>query len=326
MQYSKILSAMFLLPLSLTLAGCLTSPSQRSETVYAQSLTKAQIEQIKINQQMKIKQEQKQKIIQNNSHSRTVYVHQPYQPYPVNSAASRNDANRVPTNSQPPAQPNQQGQYSRRQDEWNRRAREAAQVKEAKRNSLNTYAHEEARRQERAAEEARQIEQAKQNSLQTLATDEARRQERAAAEAQQIEQARQHAHAAAREDARRQERAAEEARQIELAKQESLRTYAEEEARRQQAQAAQKDVALPVIAPQPEVPTVPTVPTAVPVPAAEEWQPSEGHLVRAGDLIMELKKNNGGINPSHKEMVTHIRTNMGVSSEQAEAILGELGL
>lgn len=56
------------------------------------------------------------------------------------------------------------------------------------------------------------------------------------------------------------------------------------------------------------------------------WFPSEGHLVRAGDQVMELKRSKHGINPTHEEMARHLVANMGVTAAQAEKILEELGL
>ena len=76
----------------------------------------------------------------------------------------------------------------------------------------------------------------------------------------------------------------------------------------------------------------PTAVSAVPVEADAAWFPSEGHLVYAGDLVMELKTSKHGINPSHEEMVQYLQANMkrfprmGVNAAQAEKILEELGL
>jgi hypothetical protein len=256
MQYSKILTAMLVSPLPLIVAGCLTSPNQKTESIYEQSVRRAQIEQLKIDQQKKAEQQQ---IVQNNNRSQRVYVNQPQQPYPVNPPAPRNDVNRAQVNPLSPVQPSQQGGYNRRQDDLKRQATETAQLEQARQNSLATQASEEARRQERAAEEARQIEQATQ---------------------------------------------------------ESLRTHAEETARRQQAAAVASQPVVPQPVVQPE-------PVAVPAP---EWEPNSGHLVRAGEFIMELKRSKGGISPSHTEMAQHIQANMGVSAGQAEKILEELGL
>lgn len=76
----------------------------------------------------------------------------------------------------------------------------------------------------------------------------------------------------------------------------------------------------------------PAAVSAVPVEADAAWFPSEGHLVYAGDLVMELKTSKHGINPSHEEMVQYLQANMkrfprmGVNAAQAEKILEELGL
>ncbi len=285
MQYSKILKAMLILPLPLIVTGCPTSLNQRQESIFEQSVRKAQIEELKI-EQLKIEQqqraEQQQRIIENNNRFQRASANQPSPPYLVNPPAQRRDIHRAQANVLPPVQ--QKG-YNRGQDDLNRQATEAAQLEQARQNSLATQASEQRRRQERAAEEARQLEQARQNSLATHA----------------------------REEARRQERAAEEARQIERATQESLRTHAEETARRQQAAAAS----------QPAVPQAVIQPSVVPVP---EWEPNSGHLVRAGELVMELKRSKGGISPTHTEMASHLHANMGVTAAQAEKILEELGL
>lgn len=175
------------------LGGCLTLPNHQTEPVYSQSLTKAQIEQLKIEQQQRA--EQQQRIIQNNNRSQRVYVNQPY-PYLVNPPAQRMDVHRAQTNVLPtvqpiqPVQPIQQGGYHRRQDDLNRQAIEAAQLEQARQNSLATHAHEEVRRQQAAAaEEARQIEQATQESLRTHAEETARRQQAAAASQPAVPQA-----------------------------------------------------------------------------------------------------------------------------------------
>lgn len=62
------------------------------------------------------------------------------------------------------------------------------------------------------------------------------------------------------------------------------------------------------------------------------WFPSEGHLVYAGDLVMELKRSKHGINPSHEEMAQYLQANMkrfpnmSVTAAQSEKVLEELGL
>lgn len=77
------------------------------------------------------------------------------------------------------------------------------------------------------------------------------------------------------------------------------------------------------VAPVP-APVAPVEPAA-PVAPAPEWHPNEGQLVRAGDLVVALRRA-GGVYPTHAAMVTHIQNNMGVSAQQAERILEELGL
>lgn len=72
--------------------------------------------------------------------------------------------------------------------------------------------------------------------------------------------------------------------------------------------------------------TRPSVRPMSPVTQKGEWEPVSGHLVLAGDLLMELKRSKGGKTPSHKEMSYHLQSNMELSSYQAEKILDELGL
>lgn len=57
-----------------------------------------------------------------------------------------------------------------------------------------------------------------------------------------------------------------------------------------------------------------------------EWEPSNGHVVRAGALVMELRRSKDGVNPARDEMITYLLANMDVTAVQAEKILEELGL
>jgi hypothetical protein len=65
-------------------------------------------------------------------------------------------------------------------------------------------------------------------------------------------------------------------------------------------------------------------------PPAQDWHPTEGHLVKAGELVMELQRRNGGVKPSHAAMVAHLQANMqapfAVTAPQAERVLEEMGL
>lgn len=294
MKITKVMT----LTIPFLLGGCLTEPMYQSDEVSNQSRTRTQIEQTQIQMQ------QKQKITQKNK-SQTINVNQYYQPYPIYLEAQRRADQRAGIIQQPAGHRQQRAEYYRRQDELNRQAKEAQeyqarQMAQARQNSLATAAHEQARRQDLAAQEARDIEQAKQNSLHTQAQEQARRQ------AEQDGAAR---NAAAREN----ERQREEARQIEQATQESLRTYAQEEANRQQAAQQSHAIAQP---PSPPVANV----------VANTWEPNSGHLVRAGELVMELKRGNGGNTPSHGAMASHIQSNMALTSAQAELVLQELGL
>ena len=57
-----------------------------------------------------------------------------------------------------------------------------------------------------------------------------------------------------------------------------------------------------------------------------KWKPSEGELVRAGDLVMGLKNDKGGSIPTHGEMQSHLQSSMGLSGQQADKFLGKLGI
>jgi hypothetical protein len=68
------------------------------------------------------------------------------------------------------------------------------------------------------------------------------------------------------------------------------------------------------------------LPPSSPSESDAEWNPNEGQLVRAGELVMELQRQNGNVRPSHAAMATHIRTHMGLTAPQAEKVLEEMGL
>ena len=79
--------------------------------------------------------------------------------------------------------------------------------------------------------------------------------------------------------------------------------------------------------PQPmevQEPTV-VIPDNIPQKEQEEWHPKEGDLVRAGELIMKLKKEKEG-NPTNEEMVSYLHNHMAITPSQAHLILEELGL
>jgi hypothetical protein len=106
----------------------------------------------------------------------------------------------------------------------------------------------------------------------------------------------------------REKASAEETRRMREATENFLRTFREEEG-------GQKSISQgSVVAPS----------VAAPQPA--EWQPLDGQVVRAGELVMELKKNKGGASPSHAEMLAYLQVQMGLTSFQAEKILDELGI
>lgn len=59
--------------------------------------------------------------------------------------------------------------------------------------------------------------------------------------------------------------------------------------------------------------------------AVNDWEPNEGHLVRAGELVMDLKRDLGRA-PTVGEMQNYLQANMGLSSSEANKVLEELGL
>lgn len=62
-----------------------------------------------------------------------------------------------------------------------------------------------------------------------------------------------------------------------------------------------------------------------PEPAAD-WVPLEGQLLRAGELVMDLKKKNGGKKPTLAEAMTYLQAQMNLTAQQVTLILDELGI
>ena len=58
----------------------------------------------------------------------------------------------------------------------------------------------------------------------------------------------------------------------------------------------------------------------------EEWEPSSGDVVRAGDLLKELWQGNNGVPLTNEEMINCLVANMFVSSAQARKILEAMDL
>lgn len=67
------------------------------------------------------------------------------------------------------------------------------------------------------------------------------------------------------------------------------------------------------------------IPEKAPIDQHVEWHPKEGDLVRAGELVMELKQKKDS-KPTNEEMSLYLQNNMAVSASQAHLILEELGL
>jgi hypothetical protein len=57
----------------------------------------------------------------------------------------------------------------------------------------------------------------------------------------------------------------------------------------------------------------------------QQWEPSDGDLVRAGELVMILKREKG-TSPSGSEMLSCLQGKMGIPALRAKIILEELGL
>ncbi|MBX9804750.1 MAG: hypothetical protein K2Y18_03225 [Alphaproteobacteria bacterium] len=73
-------------------------------------------------------------------------------------------------------------------------------------------------------------------------------------------------------------------------------------------------------------PLPPTLPAPHPSSPDPDWNPNEGHIVKAGELVMELKGENGGVVPKYGAMISHIQTKMNLNAHQAEKVLEELGI
>lgn len=67
------------------------------------------------------------------------------------------------------------------------------------------------------------------------------------------------------------------------------------------------------------------IPEKVQADQYAEWHPKEGDLVRAGELVMNLKQEKKR-NPTNEEMTSYLKEKMAISSSQAHLILEELGL
>ena len=57
---------------------------------------------------------------------------------------------------------------------------------------------------------------------------------------------------------------------------------------------------------------------------AAEWEPSSMDLIHAGELMMELRRDNNDITPTREKMVKHLASKMGISDNKAKKILEEL--
>jgi hypothetical protein len=67
---------------------------------------------------------------------------------------------------------------------------------------------------------------------------------------------------------------------------------------------------------------------ALQAPAVDnvDWEPNEGVLVRAGDLLMQQKRDNGGVTPAREAMSLNLQNQMGLSADQALQVIDELGV
>ncbi len=60
-------------------------------------------------------------------------------------------------------------------------------------------------------------------------------------------------------------------------------------------------------------------------PAANNWQPNDGHIVLAGEIVMNQQRELGR-RPSVQEMQQKLQALMGLSAAQASTIIDEMGL
>jgi hypothetical protein len=67
---------------------------------------------------------------------------------------------------------------------------------------------------------------------------------------------------------------------------------------------------------------------ALEAPAADnvDWEPNEGVLVRAGELLMQQKRENGGVTPAREAMSLNLQNQMSLSADQALQVIDELGV
>ncbi|HQS84056.1 MAG: hypothetical protein B7Y25_06440 [Alphaproteobacteria bacterium 16-39-46] len=162
----------------------------------------------------------------------------------------------------------------------------------------------------REAEDARlyqetlDIERAQQESLHSHAEEERRRHQ----EAWQMEQALENSRG--RYEVQEHHRQQQEALEMQHVQEESRRMYEEQE-RRQKT----------VVAPQPQEPVYQEPPVGGPV----VWEPNTKTMRLSGNCVMELQRELGYA-PTHIEMLQALQQRVGLTAEQSEIMLMEMGL
>jgi len=110
------------------------------------------------------------------------------------------------------------------------------------------------------------------------------------------------------------------------AKRQSLITHQQEEARRQQLRAQeQRDIAEATRRSMETYNAEQAARNQASQGTHNDWQPNEGQIVRAGELVMSLQRELGR-QPSASEMNTKLQSSMGLSRAQSAKVIDELGL
>ncbi|MBX9697535.1 MAG: hypothetical protein K2X53_05585 [Alphaproteobacteria bacterium] len=215
------------------------------------------------------------------------------------------------------------------------------QINAAKQRSLETKAQEDAWNNRLDAADEHQMQQALMNSYETKAAEDAARGESSWLDSSAHTQAPSPYDGAPasqnvyRSDTKVPDESApwvDDSRQLQQAMDASLQTQAAEDSARQQALAMEEtrqlqqamDASLQTQASVEQ----PVVQAAIEQPVAQPvaWVPNEGVQVQAGEKLMELKRNNGGVSPSHADMKVHLQREMNLSESESGTVLDELGI
>ncbi len=157
----------------------------------------------------------------------------------------------------------------------------------------------------RLYQETLDIERAQQESLRSHAEEERRRHQEAWQMEQSLENSR------GRYEEQEHLRQQQQALDMQRAQEESLRMHEEEEHRRQQA----------VVVPQPQEPVYQQPPVVGPL----AWAPNTETMRLSGICVMELQRELGSA-PTHVEMLQALQQRVGLTAEQSEITLAEMGI